>query len=728
VRFRWGTVATALAIALACATGVSARSAAAPANDNFASAQTLTGTTGTQTGSNKNASKEPGEPNHAGNQGGASIWYSWTPASSGTATIDTLGSNFDTTLGIYTGTAVNALTQVAANDDCCGGRQSQTSFPAQAGTTYHIAIDGYNAATGNTTLNWTTTTPPSNDNFTAAQTLTGTTGTQTGSNKNASKEPGEPNHAGNQGGASIWYSWTATAGTPVTITTSGSSFDTLLAVYTGTSVTALTQIAANDDASKTDRTSAVTFAPSAGTTYRIAVDGYNAATGGVTLNWQQNAAPNDNFASAQPLSGPGGSASGSTTYATKEFGEPYHAGNAGGASIWYSWTASAAGTATFDTSGSSFDTLLAVYTGTNVTALTQIAANDDAPGVKTSRLDFSAVAGTTYEIAVDGHNGAKGSVTLNWSLAASSGDPVVVAAGDMHACDGAGDDLTAALLGPLAPTAVLPLGDNSGEYGYLSEYTGCYDPTWGAYKSISHPVPGNHDYEGDQGASGYFTYFGAAAGTPGQGWYSYDVGAWHVIALNSNCGLVGGCGQGSPQGQWLQQDLAAHGNACTLAYFHHPLFTSTPEPGYNGPVDPLYQMLYKGGADVILNAHAHSYERFAPQDPDGTADSQYGIREFVVATGGAALDPTNDHAANSETWQASTLGVLELTLHANGYDWRFVPVAGGSYTDSGSGACHAGKPPEATQQPPPPGGFVAPPGSSGSGGGSGDGGGFQAGR
>jgi hypothetical protein len=312
--------------------------------------------------------------------------------------------------------------------------------------------------------------------------------------------------------------------------------------------------------------------------------------------------------------------------------------------------------------------------------------------VKTSKVSFPAVGGTTYQIAVDGYGGAKGTVTLNWSLAVPSGDPVLVAAGDQHACDGTGDSQTAALLGGLNPDVVASLGDESGEYGYLSEFTNCFDPTWGAFKSITKPVPGNHDYEGDSSASGYFTYWGAVAGNPGQGWYSYDLGSWHILAINSNCGLVGGCGPGNAEVQWIKSDLAAHPNTCTLAYFHHPLFYSTPEPGYNGPVDYIYQALYNGGVDVVVNAHARSYERFAPQDPSGNLDTTYGIREFIVATGGANLDNSNHHAANSQAWQASTLGVLELTLHPGSYDWQFVPVAGGSYTDAGSDSCHSGVP------------------------------------
>ena len=685
--------------------------AAGPANDLFANAQVVTGPTGTATGSNVGATKETGEPNHAGNAGGASIWYRWTAPSTGSVTIDTIGSSFDTLLGVYTGSAVNQLTTIASNDDCCGGRQSKVTFQATSGTTYQIAVDGYNAAPGSVTLDWNQATAPVNDMFANAQALTGPTGSTTGSNVGATKETGEPKHAGNAGGASIWYRWVATAATPVTIDTSGSSFDTLLGVYTGSAVNQLTTIASNDDVSKQDVTSKVTFTPVPGTTYQVAVDGYNGATGSVTLHWNQTVPPaNDLFANAQVVTGSTGTTTGSNVGATKESGEPNHAGNAGGASIWYRWAAPSTGTATIDTSGSSFDTLLGIYTGNAVNALTTIASNDDAPNVKTSQVAFPAVSGTTYQIAVDGHNGATGSVTLNWNLTVASGDPVVVAAGDQHACDGTGDDQTAALLGPLAPQVVLPLGDASGEYGYLSEYTGCYDPTWGAFKSISRPVPGNHDYEGDSTASGYFTYFGAAAGTQGQGWYSYDIGAWHVLALNSNCGLVGGCGTGSPEVQWIKQDLAAHPAACTLAYFHHPLYTSTPEPGYNGPVHDIFKALYQGGVDLVVNAHTRSYERFAPQDADGHLDSQYGVREFVVATGGATLDQTNNHAANSEAWQASTLGVLKLTLHTTSYDWQFVPVAGGSYSDFGTGSCHSGTPPQVRQAPPsPPASHTPPP-------------------
>jgi hypothetical protein len=231
------------------------------------------------------------------------------------------------------------------------------------------------------------------------------------------KEPGEPSHAGNAGGHSIWFRWVAPAGGTATIDTIGSSFDTLLAVYTGSSVSALSLVAQNDDASGVQ--SRVTFTAVSGTSYAIAVDGYGGATGGVTLHWSlatpTGGTSNDMFSAAAALTGASGSWSGNNTAATKEGGEPSHAGNAGGRSIWFTWSAPAAGTTTFRTAGSSFDTLLAVYTGSAVSALTAVASNDDADGALQSRVAFTAAAGTTYRVAVDGYNGAAGNVALAWS-------------------------------------------------------------------------------------------------------------------------------------------------------------------------------------------------------------------------------------------------------------------------------------------------------------------------
>ena len=260
----------------------------AATNDAFANAQVITGNSGTVTATNTSATKQTGEPNHAGNAGGASIWYAWTPTVGGSVTIDTAGSSFDTIMGVYTGTAVNALTTVASNDDAPSLVTSRVTFTVAAGTTYRIAIDGYNGLRGNVTLNWLLTpagVPPANDAFANAQVLTGSSGTITATNVNATKETGEPAQAGNAGGASIWYAWTPTASGSLTIDTIGSAFDTTLGVYTGTAVNALTLRASNDDIASGNTASRVTLTVTAGTTYRISIDGYNAQRGAITLNW-----------------------------------------------------------------------------------------------------------------------------------------------------------------------------------------------------------------------------------------------------------------------------------------------------------------------------------------------------------------------------------------------------------------------------------------------------------
>jgi acid phosphatase type 7 len=276
---------------------------------------------------------------------------------------------------------------------------------------------------------------------------------------------------------------------------------------------------------------------------------------------------------------------------------------------------------------------------------------------------------------------------------AEVGDPVLVAAGDIADCTSPNDEATAALLGTMPTDAkVATLGDGAYPKGSASDYQNCYDPSWGAYKDFGDgsprtlPTAGNHDYM-TAGASGYFGYFGAAAGDPTKGYYSYELGSWHMVVLNSNCTKVGGCTATSPQVQWLKSDLYAHRSAsCTLAYWHEPRFSSV-QTGTR--LKPFWNVLYKNGADVVLNGHQHNYERFAPQSPSGALDTAKGIREFVVGTGGETLHPfTTAIMANSEVREASTFGVLKLTLHANSYDWQFVPVAGQTFADSGSTACH----------------------------------------
>jgi acid phosphatase type 7 len=262
---------------------------------------------------------------------------------------------------------------------------------------------------------------------------------------------------------------------------------------------------------------------------------------------------------------------------------------------------------------------------------------------------------------------------------------VIVAAGDIADCSSDGDEATARLVGGMEGT-VLTLGDNAYEDGTAQDFSECYEPTWGQFKERTRPAPGNHDYE-TEGASAYFDYFGEAAGEPGKGYYSYDLGQWHIVALNSNCEDVG-CGASSPQLRWLEADLAKDAKTCTLAYFHYPLFSSGKyRPGIR-EVKPLWEALYAADADVVLNGHDHNYQRFAPQDPDGNADPQRGIREFVVGTGGRSHYSILGPIANSEVYNDETYGVLKLTPHPEGYEWRFIPVEGETFTDSGSARCH----------------------------------------
>jgi acid phosphatase type 7 len=290
----------------------------------------------------------------------------------------------------------------------------------------------------------------------------------------------------------------------------------------------------------------------------------------------------------------------------------------------------------------------------------------------------------------------------------TGGDPVIAAAGDI-ACDPTNSNFNAGngtsnscrqrytsnLIVNSGVAAVLALGDNQYYCAGYQAFQQSYALSWGQFKSITYPVVGNHEYltsggtgcdTSNAGASGHFSYFGAAAGQAGQGWYSYDVGSWHLIALNSNCGDAGGCSSTSPQGKWLTADLAAHPNACTLAYWHIPLFSSGGRASSNSL--SLWTQLYNAGADVVLSAHDHDYERFAPQTPSGTADSARGIREFIVGTGGANHTSFTLSAANSEIRNDSTYGVLKLTLHAGSYDWSFQPEAGATFADGGTGTCH----------------------------------------
>ena len=275
-------------------------------------------------------------------------------------------------------------------------------------------------------------------------------------------------------------------------------------------------------------------------------------------------------------------------------------------------------------------------------------------------------------------------VSLYVGRPAQAASVVMVGAGDIAHCSTTTDEATAKLLDGISGT-VFTLGDNAYNSGTSAEFANCYNPTWGRHKARTKPSVGNHEYL-TSGASGYFNYFGAAAGDPKKGYYSYDRGAWHVVVLNSNCSNVS-CAVGSPQEQWLRADLAAHPNKCTLAYFHAPLYSSG-QHGNSTSVRPFWEALYKANADVVLSGHDHNYERFAPQNPYGAFDSARGIREFVVGTGGTYLRPFGTIKPNSQSRNASTPGVLKLTLNSGGYAWKFVPVASKTFTDSGTASCH----------------------------------------
>jgi hypothetical protein len=293
---------------------------------------------------------------------------------------------------------------------------------------------------------------------------------------------------------------------------------------------------------------------------------------------------------------------------------------------------------------------------------------------------------------------ARGGEAADPAAGGGGGDPVIAAAGDI-ACDpaireyagggGAGglcrQKATADLLDDRKLAAVLILGDAQYEEATTTQFAKSFEPTWGRFKPLIRPAPGNHEYL-TSGAGGYFDYFGAAAGKRGQGYHSFDVGSWHLIALNSNCGPAGGCGPGSPQERWLRADMTANPARCTLAYWHHPRFSSGSH-GSTPWMAAIWEALVEGGADVVLSGHDHDYERFAPLNGAGKPDTAGGVRSFVVGTGGRSLRPITATIKGSEAHNTNTYGVLTLTLRPQGYDWRFVPIAGASFSDTGSDDC-----------------------------------------
>ena len=298
---------------------------------------------------------------------------------------------------------------------------------------------------------------------------------------------------------------------------------------------------------------------------------------------------------------------------------------------------------------------------------------------------------------------------LDWQP--RGGDPVIAAAGDI-ACDpdltrfgtglGTNDAChmlqTSDLMLKMDLSAVIPLGDLQYENGTLDKFQRSYDPTWGRLRAQTRPVVGNHEYR-TPGAAGYFDYFNGPgvfdgpAGARDKGYYSYDLGAWHVVTLNSQCSHPAAdnpyrrdCDAGSPQEQWLRADLAAHPTRCTLAVWHHPWFSSGLE-GVNDRVRPLVQALYDNGVEVLLTGHDHGYERFAPMDPSFNRDGERGLRQFVIGTGGKNEEMHRYPQPNSEVRSEGSFGVLKLELRPNAYRWEFVRDRG-SFADSGANACH----------------------------------------
>ena len=397
-----------------------------PANDNFANRLALIGANITTNGNNLYATSEPDEPNPSNLAGARSVWWTWTASRDGVLTVSTADSDFDTVLGVFTGNSLSNLSLAAFNDNDPVERipTSRVTLNASAGMTYDIMVDGHLDSAGNIALALVLGPPqtvPPNDNFANRTVISGRRVNVSGSNRYASREPGEPRHAGTLGGKSVWWSWAAPASGGATVSTSGSRFDTVLGVYRGDSLSNLVFVAGNDDApSTTSGESAVTFNVVAGTIYQIAVDGYDLAAGDVALRIVfgdgQPVPMNDNFENAIPLNDSSLTVTGSNAGASFQADEPMHAASFGGKSVWWVWTAPAAGFATVDTIGSDLDTLLGIYTGSTLLSLTEIASDDDGGGNATSAATFNTRPGLAYRIAVDGWDGASGRITLHISF------------------------------------------------------------------------------------------------------------------------------------------------------------------------------------------------------------------------------------------------------------------------------------------------------------------------
>lgn len=313
------------------------------------------------------------------------------------------------------------------------------------------------------------------------------------------------------------------------------------------------------------------------------------------------------------------------------------------------------------------------------------AAFDSGVALATVTHRYARAGAYGVRVSVVGDSGHTASDTLTALVAAPGTPQVFLGAGDIAQCNRPDAAATARILDSV-PGTVFALGDNAYPDGSAHDYATCYATTWGRHRKRTRPVPGNHDY-GRRGAPGYFGYFGVAAGDPARGYYGYDLGAWHIAALNANIDMR----PGSSQEQWLRADLAAHPARCILAYWHTPRFSSGTTHGSDATSQPLWQALYDARGDVVLAGHEHNYERFAPQAPDGTLDLARGIREFVVGTGGGTAYPFGRPIANSEV-RSMDHGVLKLTLRDGDYHWEFIAVAGGAaFSDSGTAKCHGSR-------------------------------------
>ena len=265
-------------------------------------------------------------------------------------------------------------------------------------------------------------------------------------------------------------------------------------------------------------------------------------------------------------------------------------------------------------------------------------------------------------------------------------DPVIVGAGDIATCTTTRDEATAALVEAVPAATVFTFGDNAYPDGTAADFSQCYAPSWGQFLDRTHPALGDDDYNTGSAAP-YFAYFGAAAGDPAEGWYAVDLGTWRIYVLNSNCSFVGGCGAGSAQLTWLQQDLAANPRRCVAAIFHTPRFSSGTN-GSTADMQPIWATLVGAGAELALSGHDHDYERFQPLNAAGTPDTANGLRQLVVGTGGAGGGAFPTTQPYSVVRQANAIGIIEITLHAASYDFKFVSIPGRTFTDSGSGTCH----------------------------------------